>query len=148
MPVTTCRFKPVLWLRIVTAAPGITPPLGSVTAPNTDASCVCDQAVVATKAINAATAFLIMITTSSAVRHLQKHTTGDVALQVMETVRKRGSSTYADVAAFTAFTRSWQRTGLARKPFAPSFRAVSRLASVAFAVTNMIGGPAPLPMRR
>ena len=43
-PVRTSRFNPVLWLTIVTLAAGITAPLGSVMAPKTAASWVCDHA--------------------------------------------------------------------------------------------------------
>src|SRR6266566_2890889 len=44
MSVRVARFKPVLWLTIVTWAPGITAPLGSLMVPKTVASWVCDHA--------------------------------------------------------------------------------------------------------
>jgi hypothetical protein len=48
------RFNPVLWLAIVTWAPGITAPLGSVMVPKTVPSWVCDQAIDENNANNVA----------------------------------------------------------------------------------------------
>src|SRR6202035_4653499 len=50
MSVRVARFKPVLWLTIVTWAPGITAPLGSLMVPKTVASWVCDHAHAENKA--------------------------------------------------------------------------------------------------
>src|SRR5262245_26269868 len=44
MSVRASRVNPVLWLTIVTWAPGTTAPLGSVMVPKTAASWVCDHA--------------------------------------------------------------------------------------------------------
>src|SRR2546430_17081211 len=43
MSVSAVRFNPVLWLTTVTAAPGMTAPLGGGIAPKTVASWVCDR---------------------------------------------------------------------------------------------------------
>jgi hypothetical protein len=50
MSVRVVRFKPLLWLTIVTWAPGITAPLGSLMVPKTVASWVCDHAHAENKA--------------------------------------------------------------------------------------------------
>src|SRR5689334_18018325 len=54
MSVRVARFKPVLWLTIVTWAPGITAPLGSSIVPKMVASWVCAHAHAENKANNKA----------------------------------------------------------------------------------------------
>src|SRR5579862_8434728 len=52
--VRALRFNPVPWLTIVTTTPGTTAPLGSVMAPETVASWVCDHALTEMNAANVA----------------------------------------------------------------------------------------------
>src|SRR5271165_1441393 len=54
VPVRTLRFSPAPWLTTVTLTPGTTAPLGSVMAPETVASWVCDHAPIEKRPANTA----------------------------------------------------------------------------------------------